>query len=69
MKKGIIDMEFQAIERIEELADGIIGSASMYQVVRELNSIGEPTNTEDMIYKTFLMSVLSALEDNSGYEH
>lgn len=68
MKRGY-ELDLYAIERIEELADGIVGSASMYQVVRELDSIGDPISTDEMIYKTFLLSVLSTLEDTTGYEH
>lgn len=63
------DLQEEQMYRIEELADNLISAASQYQMIKELNSLKDPDNEEEIIYKNFLLSVLATFEDTSGYEH
>jgi hypothetical protein len=68
-KKKKHKMSMIEFNRLEKLADDIVNAASQYAVLKELNSLEQPHNDDDIIYKNFLMAILATFEDTSGYEH
>ena len=49
-------------KKFDDFVDRFVSAASQYHVLKELDKIQGEKTEEDIVYESFLMSIISALE-------